>query len=145
MLLAENKMRYLLFIFFMSGFCNAPAAAAGRNQANELEVKQTQVGQILILDFKGNKKAVHRWRLVKDRSQGLNLVEVDEIGWTLSADTEASSHKAKDTMRFRVLPKAPGEAELTFEHNYRSMRGSGYNFKYKTVRIVIAPIADSPN
>jgi hypothetical protein len=130
-------MHYLLFILFMFGFCNAPAAAAGRNQAIELEIKQAKVGQSLILDFKGNKKAVHRWRLVKDRSRGLSLVEVDEMGWTLSTDAEASKHKARDTMRFFVLPKAPGEAELIFEHNYRSMRGGGYNFKYKTVRIVI--------
>jgi hypothetical protein len=81
---------------------------------------------------------VHRWRLVRDKSPGINLVEVDEIGWMLSADKEASIFQAVDTMRFAVVPKAAGQADLTFEYNYRGWRGK-YYLKWKTIRFIIDP------
>lgn len=56
----------------------APAVAGDVQLATE--IKQVQVGQTLILEFPGNRRAVQRWRLVKERSSGIKAVDVDSLG-----------------------------------------------------------------
>ena len=111
-------------------------AAHAKDPANDIEIKEVQVGQVLILNFMGNKAAVHRWRLIKADSQGLDLLEVSELGWIISSKAKKSMFSAHDTIRFHILPKAEGQADLVFKHNYRNTRGN-FLFKHKTIRIII--------
>ncbi|MCG8560747.1 MAG: protease inhibitor I42 family protein [Hyphomicrobiales bacterium] len=99
-------------------------------------IRDAKVGQKLILDFPGNRVAAHRWRLVKEKSRGLELVEVSPIGWIISPE-RTSLYANEDTMRFGVLAKAPGRASLTFEHNYRGW-ANRYYFRWETIEVVIS-------
>ena len=129
-------MRGLLGILFVA------VVMSGAAHGKEIEVKETRVGQTLILDFKGNKKAVHGWRLVKADSLGLDILDVSELGWILSNDVTKSLFRDNDTMRFRIRAKAEGQADLVFEHNYRNVRGA-YLAKRERVRIIVKPGAAS--
>lgn len=130
-------MRSLLGVLFFAAFF------AGAAHAEGIEIKKAQVGEELILDFKGNKKSLHRWRFIRDVSRGLELLEVSELGWILSNKIRKSAFSAEDVHRYRILPKAEGQADLVFQHNYRSMRGT-FLFKRKTIRIIIHPKAAPP-
>ena len=132
-------MRRFLFALLTLGLLTGISLGLVAAPSHETEERSVRVGEALILNFKGNKRAVHRWRLLTERSRGLDLVEVSEMGWMLGSEPKPSNFKASDTMRFHVIPKAPGTAELTFEHNYRGIRAHQYYFKYRTIRLEIAP------
>lgn len=100
-------------------------------------VRHAEVGKVLILDFPGNRSMAHRWRLVEERSSGLELVSVDPLGWIV-AESGSYFYGNQDTMRYRVIPKARGQADLIFEHNYKSWNQKHY-FTWKTVRLIIGP------
>ncbi|MGI9382220.1 MAG: hypothetical protein ACR2PO_03630 [Methyloligellaceae bacterium] len=120
--------------------CAAIGFAVAGDDQEITSVKDAKVGQMLILDFPGNRLAAHRWRLVREKSRGLKLVDVDPIGWIISPE-RSSLYANEDTMRFRVLAKAPGRASLTFEHNYRGW-ANRYYFKWETIEVVIRPEQD---
>lgn len=125
-------MRGLLSILFVA------IVMSGAAHSKDIDVKETHVGQTLILDFKGNKRAVHGWRLVKADSRGLEVLDVSALGWILSSEVTKSLFHDLDTMRFRIHAKAEGQADLVFEHSYRNVRGT-YLVKREKVRIIIKP------
>jgi len=126
----QSFWRVLFLAVFIAGSAHA------KDSANDIEVKEVQLGQYLILGFKGNRVALHRWRLIKSDSQGLDLLDVSELGWIISSKDNKSMFSAHDTIRFHILPKAEGQANLVFQHNYRNVRGN-FVFKRKTIRINI--------
>ena len=127
-------MRSFWGVLFLAVFI--AGAAHAKNPANDIEIKEAQVGQFFILGFKGNRAALHRWRLIKADSQGLDLLDVSELGWIISSKDDQTLFSANDTNRFHILPKAEGQADLIFQHNYRNVRGRNV-FKRKTIRINI--------
>lgn len=131
-------MRTMFAVVLMVAVLAKPAGA-GETQTIT-DVKEIHVGQEFILDFPGNRVAAQRWRLIKSKSQGLELVDVDPIGWILSAEG-STLFGNNDRMRFRVLAKGVGQADLTFEHNYRGWANK-YHVRWETIRIVIKPSAE---
>jgi len=128
-------MRLLPVIILMSALLGAASTAEAKDEA--LEIRHAEVGKVLILDFPGNRAMAHRWRLVTERSTGLQFVAVDPLGWIV-ADDGSIMYGNQDTMRYRVIPKASGMANLTFEHNYRGWNQK-YYFKYRTIRVIVTP------
>lgn len=129
-------MRFVrLILMFWLGLAPGHAAVAGDESGPR--IVQAEVGKVLILDFPGNRHMAHRWRLVEEKSRGLNKVSVDPLGWIIAKEGSIFFSN-NDTMRYRVIPRAPGEASLTFEHNYRGWNKK-YHFTWKTVRLVISP------
>ncbi len=129
-------MRILVLILMLGTALLVPAVAGDVQSVTE--VKQAQVGQTLILNFPGNRKAARRWRFVRDRSKGLEVVDVDTLGWIISTDGNSPAKRNRDRMRFRVLAKAAGQADLTFEFTRRGWSGK-YRFEWKMVRVVVTP------
>lgn len=134
--LSRLTVRTLLFV--AAAACAAIGFAVAGNNPKATGIKDARVGQRLILDFPGNRSAAQRWRLVREKSRGLELVDVDPIGWIISPE-RSSLYANEDTMRFSVIAKTPGRASLTFEHNYRGW-GNRYYFKWKTVDVVITAV-----
>lgn len=130
-------MRLLPVVLLTSALLATSASAEEQYQTPS--VRQAEVGKTLILDFPGNRAMAHRWRLVDERSTGLTLVKVDPLGWII-AGGGSIVYGNRDTMRYRVIPRASGQADLTFEHNYRGWNQK-YYFKWKTVRLIISPPA----
>ena len=110
-------MRSLLGILLVAALFAGTAHGKDVDKHPGIEVRQAQVGETLILDFKGNKGAAHGWRLVAPDSVGLELVDVSMLGWILSGKSRVSMFSNHDTMRFRVRAKAKGQARRTVHAN----------------------------
>ena len=133
--LMSSRLTLMAILGVAAIACAVVGFAVADDDPKITTIRDAKVGEKLILDFPGNRVAAHRWRLVKEKSRGLDLVEVDPIGWIISPE-RSSLYANEDTMRFRVLAKAPGRASLTFEHNYRGW-ANRYYFKRETIEVVI--------
>lgn len=114
----------------------APKVLAASDGA---EAKEARVGQPLILKFPGNREAGYRWRLNEEKSSGLDLVEVDQVAWTIPNDNESRSifFSSPSVLSFRVVPKAAGEADLAFDY-FRTWGNKPY-VRTQNVRVTISP------
>ena len=98
------------------------------------------MGKLLLLKFPGDREAGFRWRFDKERSTGLDLVTVKEIGWTIPPKRKSFFFRRQPSiMTFSVMPEAPGRADLAFE--YARLWGGRLQVMTKVVRVVIRPAA----
>ncbi len=81
------------------------------------ETRQARVGEMLILRLPGNREGGFRWRIVREKSVGLENVEVKPIGWTTKPDSQKSMFfRELPIMSVSVLPKSAGQAKIAFEY-----------------------------
>lgn len=98
------------------------------------------VGQPVVLKFPGNRDAGYRWTYNPEQSRGAHLVEVQQLGWTISNERGSLLYPKPQTLNVSVTPKAPGEAVLAFE--YLANWGNRTFVKSRTVRLLIGPGAN---
>jgi len=121
-------MMRLLSVIIVSASTLLGAVAAAEPKDEASEIRHAEVGKVLILDFPGNRAMAHRWRLVTERSTGLQLVAVDPLGWIV-ADGGSIMYGNRDTMRYRVVPMPPAWptccSSTTIEAGTRNITSSG--------------------
>jgi len=118
------------------------AAWAASDAWAAVEIDPTQdarVGQMLILKFPGNRRAGYRWALNEEKSSGLDLIDVDQIAWTIPNDDNVRSmfFRNHSVLSIRLMPKATGEANLAFD--YFRLWGNRPFVKTHMVRVTITP------
>ena len=118
----------------------AVALSTGQAHASNKapETRDARVGQMFMLKFPGNRAAGYRWRLNEEKSKGLELVDVDQIAWTIPNEKKGPRSmffKNPSVLSFRVMPKAVGEANLAFD--YFRMWGNKNYVKTQVVRVTI--------
>jgi len=109
-------MRFFVVAALLAAFaCSAPSVQAATKAP---DAAQGKVGEMFILRFPGNRAAGYRWRLNKERSSGLELVEVNQIAWTIPNGTARTSifFKNPSILSIRLMPKAQGDAKLAFDY-----------------------------
>ncbi len=99
----------------------------------------TRVGQMLILKLPGQPDSGYRWRMIAEESQGRELVNVRELGWTFQRSQGLFSVREVGTLRYTVETRAAGKAYLVFE--YRRMVPEPPPGRRRIVEIDIAPDA----
>ncbi len=78
--------------------------------------KQTAVAENLVLHLEGKPAMGFVWRLARESSSGLNLVSVEELGWSFAAGRGSASFTKPGILRYLVVGKRPGKARLVFEY-----------------------------
>jgi len=107
--LAASSLAAILLALFFIGQASALETKAS--------TKQTAVGEPSILRLEGKPKMGYFWRLNKDMSSGLELIEIDRLGWTFSAVPRGSASFTKPgVLRYAITPKRAGSAVLVFEY-----------------------------
>jgi predicted secreted protein len=118
----------------------ALVAFSDASAAIEIEAEQeARVGKMLILKLPGNRKAGYRWHLNEEKSRGLDLVDVDQIAWTIPNDDNVRSmfFRNHSVLSIRIMPQAAGEANLAFD--YFRLWGNKPFVKTHMVRVTISP------
>lgn len=81
------------------------------------ETRQARVGEMLILRLPGNREGGFRWRIDREKSDGLENVEVKPIGWMTKPNSQKSLFfRELPVMSISVLPKSAGKAKIALEY-----------------------------
>lgn len=137
-------MRYtrLPFVVLFSLVAFGQGAISHAKELRVIETVEGKVGQTLFVKLPGNPSAGYGWQLNKGRSNGLNLVEVDMLGWLLVKKGRPIFFMPQSAMNVAVHPKSPGKAELAFDYS-RQLGGRTYTTT-SMVRVLIHPKATTP-
>ena len=97
--------------------------ASKHNQHLKLvDTLETKAGEVLFLKLPGNPNIGYKYKLNRELSAGLHLVEIDFIGWLMTSKSQTLFFRKRDVMNIAVRAIAPGEAELAFDY-YRNFSG----------------------
>lgn len=130
-------MRKLLAITAMLLLVSASGSASAADKPNIIQTSETKVGEVLFVKLPGNPKEGYKWRLNKERSTGLDLVSVDQIGWLMAPTVKSMFYQQKSVLNVAIRARSSGQALLVFDY-YR--RYSGYTFsRTSMVRVIIKP------
>ncbi len=88
----------------------------GGNGTHKTENLTITLGKTLVLKLKGKAGPDFRWRLNKTKSSGLELVDIEKIGWTLKPNDHTSLFGTSGILRIAVTSKNPGRAWLVFDY-----------------------------
>ncbi len=112
-----------LLLFAVGAYAAWPWLAAMSEQnltRSKTFEKQVSVAENLVLHLEGKPAMGFVWRLDRDRSEGLDLVTVKELGWSFAARRGSASFTKPGILRYLVVGKRPGKARLVFEYRRRS-------------------------
>ncbi len=94
----------------------------GEEYSKNIRVK---VGEQFVIDVPGRTSIEYRWQINKEKSKGLELLEIDHIGWQYpleeSKKNKRSSFGTPRTAKFYIRPKAPGVTQLSLEYKKRGI------------------------
>lgn len=134
-------MRRYLVIFWslllLTGMGHAAWASEHNQHLKLISTEEIKAGEILFIKLPGNPNIGYKYRLNKELSSGLHLVEVDFLGWLMTSKSQTIFFRKRDVMNVAVHTKDPGEAELAFDY-YRKISGRTRS-STKLVRIKIKP------
>lgn len=117
------------------------AAASPLTGAEAGQVHDTHVGGVFMLKLPGNPTGGYRWRLNVEQSRGLDLVDVQQVGWIMAPEAPSLFFRQNSTLNVAVRGKAAGEATLAFDY-YRTWGSrAGVRTTLVLVRIKPAEIA----
>lgn len=108
--------------------------------ASEPEIIQTHevtAGDVLFLKLPGNPDQGYRWRLNAEKSRGLGLVAVDQIGWIMAPKVKSMFFQEQSTLNVSVKAAHAGQADLAFDY-YRNLGGRIMN-RTSMVRVIVKP------
>lgn len=119
-------MRPYLVIFWIFLLLLSPANAVWASQHNQhlklIDTLEIKAGEIVFLKLPGNPDIGYRYKLNREFSSGLDLVEVLFLGWLMTSKSQTIFFRRRDVMNVAVRTKAPGEVELAFDY-YRKISG----------------------
>ncbi len=134
-------MRRYLVIFWVFMLVLSPVNAVWAKEHNKhlklIETRETKAGEIIFLKLPGNPDIGYRYRLNRELSSGLHLVDVDFLGWLMTSKSQTIFFRKRDVMNVVVRIQAPGQVELAFDY-YRKISGRT-RVSTKLVRINIKP------
>ena len=79
--------------------------------------KQARVNEPIVLHLPGQPKRGYEWRINAERSQGLDLVTFDPMGWSHKGERRGSESFTKPgVLRYAVRPRKAGKAVLILEY-----------------------------
>ncbi|GAB4240784.1 MAG: hypothetical protein Kow0032_28640 [Methyloligellaceae bacterium] len=137
----KDAMRTLIasmMIALPAALAAAPPSAA----QEEPLVYEARVGAQFLIKLPGNPQAGYRWQLNKEKSSGIELVDVDFIGWLMAPETRSYFFKRHSIQNISIKPKAPGTASLAFEY-YRNW-GNRATLRTRMVTVHIRPAEPQP-
>lgn len=103
---------------------------------------EVTVGEIAFLKLPGNPKAGYKWRFNREQSSGLDLVEVNIVGWLMARkDVSMLFNNEEDRLNVALKGKAEGQAKLAFDY-YRRFIGRIVS-QTSTVQVDVKPRAAS--
>lgn len=121
-----NDMRRYLVIFWslllLTGAANAAWASQHNQHLKVISTEEIKAGEILFIKLPGNPDIGYKYRLNKELSSGLHLVDVDFLGWLMTSKSQTIFFRKRDVMNVAVRTSAPGKAELAFDY-YRRISG----------------------
>lgn len=86
---------------------------------------RAKVGEPFVIDVPGRTSIEYRWQINKERSKGLELLDIDHIGWQYPRDegqkNRRSTFGTPRTAKFYIRPKAPGVSQLALEYKKRGI------------------------
>lgn len=86
---------------------------------------RVKVGEQFVIDVPGRTSIEYRWQINTEKSKGLELLEIDHIGWQYPLDeskkNRRSSFGTPRTAKFYIRPKAPGVTQLSLEYKKRGI------------------------
>lgn len=116
-LTTAKLIQRLISFFVLTFFALDLTPALAQNVENvQMEAK---VGQTLILKLPGLPDSGYKWRMITAESQGQDLVDIRELGWTYHLSRGYFTVRKVGILRYTVETRAPGKALLVFE--YRRM------------------------
>lgn len=130
-------LRQLLAIAAFVLLMFASGAPVWAKEPRLLQTLETRPGEMLFVKLPGNPSVGYKWRLNKDLSKGLDLVDVDEIGWLLAQKGRSMFFQKQSVLNVLVSAKTVGQADLVFDY-YRRLGGRTY-IRKSIVRVVIKP------
>ena len=98
---------------------------------------KTSVGQLVMLKLPGNPRAGYKWQLNKEKSKGLKLVTVDQIGWIMAPEARSMFFTKASILNVGVTGLKAGEADLAFDY-YRTW-GTHTSVRTSIVKVIVAP------
>ncbi|MHA1163978.1 MAG: protease inhibitor I42 family protein [Alphaproteobacteria bacterium] len=117
--------RYLVILWTFLLFASA-ANAVWADQHNQhlklIDTQEIKNGEILFLKLPGNPDIGYKYKLNRELSSGLHLVDIDFLGWLMTSKSQTIFFRKRDVMNVAVRTKAPGQAELAFDY-YRRISG----------------------
>ena len=132
-------MRRLMLIVAIALLVSGPAASLCAKEFKIIQTLEAKAGGLMFLKLPGNPSVGYKWRLNKKLSKGLNLVEVDQLGWLVQQRRSIffRVQRAQGVQNIAVWAKAAGQADLAFDY-YRRMGGRTYS-RTSIVRVIIRP------
>ena len=133
-------MRRLMLIVAIALLVSGPAAPVCAKEFKIIQTIEARAGEIMFLKLPGDPSVGYKWRLNNKLSKGLDLVEVDQLGWLREQKVRSiffRVQRAQSVQNIAVLAKAAGQAHLAFDC-YRRMGGRTYN-RTSIVRVIIKP------
>ena len=86
--LGDAIVRRLTFIAAIIMLVSGPAAPAWAKAPKIIQTIEAIAGEVVFFKLSGDPSAGYNWKFNKQRSTGLDLVKVDQLGWLL-AETRA--------------------------------------------------------
>ncbi|MFQ5625436.1 MAG: hypothetical protein ACE5FM_02150 [Methyloligellaceae bacterium] len=132
-------MRRLMLIVAIALLVSGPAASVCAKVLKIIETVEASAGGVVFVKLPGDPSVGYKWRLNKNLSTGLDLVEVDQLGWLVPKRRSIffRVQRARSVQNIAVRAKAAGQADLAFDY-YRRLGGRTYS-RTSIVRVIIAP------
>ena len=132
-------MRRLMLIVAIALLVSGPAASLCAKEVKIIQTLEAKAGGLIFLKLPGDPSVGYKWRLNKKLSKGLNLVELDQLGWLVQQRRSIFFHvqRAQGVQNIAVWAKAAGQADLAFDY-YRRLGGRTYS-RTSIVRVIISP------
>jgi len=118
---------------------SGPAASLCAKEVKIIQTLEAKAGGLIFLKLPGDPSVGYKWRLNKKLSKGLNLVELDQLGWLVQQRRSIffPVQRAQGVQNIAVWAKAAGQADLAFDY-YRRLGGRTYS-RTSIVRVIISP------
>lgn len=138
-------MRLFLVVFSLVLLLSGAADVVMANQHNlhlkVLETQETRAGETIFVKLPGNPAIGYKYRLNRNLSTGLELVNVIMLGWLMTSKSQTIFFRKRDVLNVAILAKSPGQVDLAFEY-YRRIGGRTRK-STSMVRVIIKPPKNS--
>jgi len=138
-------MRLYLVVFWLvlllPGAANVVMAKQHNLHLKLLETQETRAGETIFIKLPGNPAIGYKYKLNRNLSSGLHLVNVIILGWLMTSKSQTIFFRRRDVLNVAILAKSPGQVDLAFDY-YRRIGGRTRK-STSMVRVIIKPPKNS--
>jgi len=138
-------MHLFLVIFWLvlllPGAANVVVAKHHNLNLKVLETQEIRAGETIFVKLPGNPAIGYKYKLNRNLSSGLHLVNVHLLGWLMTSKSQTIFFRRRDVLNVAIQAKSPGQVDLAFDY-YRRIGGRTRK-STSMVRVIIKPHKNS--